>query len=59
MNHIADMARRQTPPLVAVDLSGLEFCDSSGLNALVRAWKQISTANGRLILLRPGARPPA
>ncbi|MEW9550522.1 STAS domain-containing protein [Nonomuraea sp. NPDC050783] len=43
------------PPLVVVDLRGVEFCDSSGLNALIRASSTVQAAGGRLVLsgLRP------
>ncbi|MFB4315953.1 STAS domain-containing protein [Actinomadura sp. 21ATH] len=54
--HVSQVVRLHVPPLVAVDLSGVEFFDSSGLNALIRAWKRVGTAGGRLVLLRPGPR---
>src|SRR6185437_15127187 len=39
--------------LVIVDLEGLEFIDSSGLAALVRAWKHARLAGGDLLLVAP------
>ncbi|MCK2215725.1 STAS domain-containing protein [Actinomadura sp. ATCC 31491] len=43
------------PPLVVADLGGVEFCDSSGLNALIQAANAVEAAGGRLVLsgLRP------
>ncbi|MFC4586274.1 STAS domain-containing protein [Sphaerisporangium corydalis] len=38
------------PPRLIFDLSELEFCDSSGLGALVRAYKQVRQADGLLAL---------
>ncbi|WP_067489768.1 STAS domain-containing protein [Actinomadura hibisca] len=40
---------------VAVDAADLRFCDSTGLNVLVRAWKRLRERQGRLIVLRPPA----
>ncbi|MGI5166197.1 STAS domain-containing protein [Spirillospora sp. CA-253888] len=40
---------------VAVDTADLRFCDSTGLNVLVRAWKRLRERQGRLIVLRPPA----
>ncbi|MFE7582475.1 STAS domain-containing protein [Streptomyces gardneri] len=41
---------------IVVDCSALEFCDSSGLNALLRARLRAQEAGGRLELA--GLRPP-
>ncbi|MFB4320612.1 STAS domain-containing protein [Actinomadura sp. 21ATH] len=41
---------------VALETSQLLFCDSSGLNALVRLWKRAAAASGRLVLVQPTAR---
>ncbi len=35
---------------IVADLSGLRFCDSSGISALVKAWKLLTDNGGRLIL---------
>jgi anti-sigma B factor antagonist len=42
-------------PTVIVDLSGTEFCDSSGLNVLVRALRRAQGDGGevRLVATRP------
>jgi anti-sigma B factor antagonist len=37
--------------LVAVDLSGCEFIDSSGLNALVNAHSELEGKGGRLVVV--------
>jgi anti-sigma B factor antagonist len=34
-----------------VDMSGTEFCDSTGLNVLVRAHKRLEEAGGELLLV--------
>ncbi|MGW7333978.1 STAS domain-containing protein [Streptomyces sp. NPDC054840] len=39
------------PDEIVVDLSGLSFCDSSGLNALIHA-QQTAAEHGRRIILR-------
>ncbi|MFG2006797.1 anti-sigma factor antagonist [Spirillospora sp. NPDC048911] len=49
-------AERDLPPQVALDLIALVFCDSSGLNLLIRAWKQITASGGRILLLQPRRR---
>ena len=43
----------QQRPRVAIDLSGLGFCDSSGLRCLVAAWKRVRGRDGQFLLLRP------
>lgn len=44
----------QDRPQLALELSQVTFCDSSGLNAFVRLWKRASAARGELVLVRPG-----
>jgi anti-sigma B factor antagonist len=41
---------------IALELSGLEFCDTSGLACFLNAHKALRRAGGSLILLRPPAR---
>jgi anti-sigma B factor antagonist len=41
------------PPNIAVEISELRFCDSSGLNLLVRTHKRVLAKGGRLLLIRP------
>ncbi|WP_433136336.1 STAS domain-containing protein [Actinomadura nitritigenes] len=43
-------------PRVALELSQVAFCDSSGLNAFIRLWKRARAARGELVLVRPGRR---
>ena len=38
------------PLLLVVDLSGLVFCDSTGLGTLVRASRRVHDAGGRCVL---------
>jgi anti-sigma B factor antagonist len=48
---LAAVCRGADPPLLIVDLSGLDFCDSSGLNALVQVWRRVDGAGGALALV--------
>lgn len=41
------------PPRVAVELSKVDFCDSSGIGLLVRIWQRLRAAGGQLVLVRP------
>jgi anti-anti-sigma factor len=38
-------------PVVVVDMTGTEFCDSTGLNVLVRALRQAEQADAELVLV--------
>jgi anti-sigma B factor antagonist len=38
-------------PVVVIDMTGTEFCDSTGLNVLVRALRQAEQANTELLLV--------
>jgi anti-sigma B factor antagonist len=53
---LSQVVSSRSEPQVAIDLSALKFCDSSGLNAILRAWKGIKAVGGRLVLLRPTPR---
>lgn len=44
------LGRCLRPPQVVMDLSAVDFCDSSGLGGLVWVWKQAHEAGGRLVL---------
>jgi anti-sigma B factor antagonist len=44
-----------TPPQVAVDLSRVSFCDSSGLGLLAKTSKRLRAIGGDLVLIRPQA----
>jgi anti-sigma B factor antagonist len=50
-----DAAEAARPTRLVVDLSGLEFIDSSGLSALVRA-RERASQNGHQLSLRQGPR---
>jgi anti-anti-sigma factor len=41
-------------PVIVVDMSGTEFCDSTGLNVLVRALGQAEEAGAELRLVMGG-----
>ena len=41
-------------PVIVVDMSGTEFCDSTGLNVLVRGLGQAEQAGGELRLVMGG-----
>jgi anti-anti-sigma factor len=49
MSSLADAGVRS----VVVDCSRLGFCDSSGLNVLLKSRQQVADAGGRLILAAP------
>ncbi|NRQ30265.1 STAS domain-containing protein [Nonomuraea sp. NN258] len=39
------------PPMMVLDVSGLTFCDSSGLSLLIAAWKKVEHCGGSLALI--------
>ncbi|HEX2314376.1 MAG TPA: STAS domain-containing protein [Thermomonospora sp.] len=43
----------ESSPWVVLEAAEVTFCDSSGLNVLIRAWRKAVEAGGRLVLLRP------
>ncbi|MFB4314850.1 STAS domain-containing protein [Actinomadura sp. 21ATH] len=53
------MIDQRSEPRIALELAELVFCDSSGLNALVRLWKRAAAADGELVLVAPQARVTA
>ncbi|MFG2006734.1 STAS domain-containing protein [Spirillospora sp. NPDC048911] len=54
-DQIGALIDARTAPRIALEMSRLTFCDSSGLNALIRLWKRAVAAGGQLVLLRPGS----
>lgn len=55
-DHLSRALLVDRPPRIALELSRVRFCDSSGLNALVRGWKRATAVGGELILLNPAPR---
>ncbi|HEY8479510.1 MAG TPA: STAS domain-containing protein [Spirillospora sp.] len=53
---LADMRELDGPPRVVMDVGGVDFCDSSGLNALIVLWKHAHRAGGEFVLARPERR---
>ncbi|MFB4295225.1 STAS domain-containing protein [Actinomadura sp. NTSP31] len=54
--HLSEAIGADGPPRVVVDVTGMTFCDSSGLNVLIRASKRIAAMRGRFVLVRPTER---
>lgn len=46
----------QTCPHLVLEVSAVEFCDTSGLNAVIGAYKRVTGAGGRLVLVGVGGR---
>jgi anti-anti-sigma factor len=44
-------AERECPTLVVIDLRGLDFMDSTGLNELVRATRRARAGQRRVVLV--------
>ena len=44
-------ASTRTPGTLVVDMSGTEFCDSSGIHVLVRAHKRAQSDGGELLMV--------
>lgn len=40
---------------LVVDMSGVEFCDSTGINVLLTAHRAAEARNGKLLLASPGS----
>jgi anti-sigma B factor antagonist len=51
---LIDRARARRRRKVLVDLTGVEFCDSTGLRALMGAERELRIAGGRLTIVCPG-----
>ncbi|MEV6977570.1 STAS domain-containing protein [Kitasatospora sp. NPDC093806] len=49
-----DAALATPGSVIVIDCAGLEFCDSSGLNLLVRARADAAAGGSRIELARPG-----
>ncbi|MEU8511035.1 STAS domain-containing protein [Kitasatospora sp. NPDC048722] len=49
-----DAALAAPGSVIVIDCAGLEFCDSTGLNALLRAQAEAAADDSRIELARPG-----
>lgn len=56
LDQVGLLIAQETPPRVALEVSQVDFCDSSGLNAFIRLWKRAAAGGGELVLLRARAR---
>lgn len=54
-NCLSELVSGPDQPRICIDLSRLEFCDSSGVGSMLRAWRAATRKGGALILLRPDA----
>jgi anti-sigma B factor antagonist len=52
-SELAATLRSADPALVVVDMSGVEFCDSTGMNVLLAAHRQACERGGDLSLAAP------
>ncbi|MEO5874711.1 MAG: STAS domain-containing protein [Streptosporangiaceae bacterium] len=48
--YVAGLTADLADPRVVLDLADLDFCDSDGIGALVRVWKDLDSAGGALCL---------
>ena len=53
---LADIRELGGRPRIVLDIGGIGFCDSSGLNALIVLWKAARRDGGELVLARPQRR---
>ncbi|WP_371494140.1 STAS domain-containing protein [Kitasatospora sp. NBC_00374] len=49
-----DAVLAEPPARLVVDCGGLDFCDSTGLNLLIRSQATAEAGGGRLVLAAPG-----
>ena len=52
-DHLSKLTGGRDQPRIGIDVSGLEFCDSSGIVSLLRAWRAAHERGGSLVLVRP------
>jgi anti-sigma B factor antagonist len=50
---LSELVLEAERPCVCIDLTALEFCDSSGIACMVRAWRTATRKGGLLIVVRP------
>ncbi|GIH80667.1 STAS domain-containing protein [Planobispora longispora] len=53
---IAEATRLISPPRLVIDVQYLDFCDSSGLNLMVKTLHRVQREGGRLVLSGVGGR---
>ncbi|MFG2085293.1 MULTISPECIES: STAS domain-containing protein [unclassified Spirillospora] len=46
LDQVGVLIAQDTPPHVALEVSQVDFCDSSGINAFVRLWKRAAADGG-------------
>jgi anti-sigma B factor antagonist len=52
---LTELVHKAEQPRICLDVSGLEFCDSSGIACMMRALRAVREKDGALSLLRPRA----
>lgn len=52
-NALATLLRGTSPERVVIDMSGVEFCDSTGMNVLLAGLKRLKEKGGTLELAAP------
>ena len=50
---VSEIVNSTHEPRLCIDLSRLDYCDSSGIASILRAWRAATSQGGRLIVLRP------
>jgi anti-sigma B factor antagonist len=50
---LSELVLEAERPCVCIDLTALEFCDSSGIACMVRAWRTATRKGGLLVVVRP------
>lgn len=55
-DRVEALIRQPSSPRIALQVSQVGFCDSAGINTLVRLWKRAGAAGRELVLLRPHPR---
>jgi anti-sigma B factor antagonist len=56
IDQVGRLLAQERTPRIALELSRVTFCDSSGINAFIRLWKRTGADGGELVLLRPAPR---
>ncbi|MDL4813133.1 STAS domain-containing protein [Actinomadura opuntiae] len=56
LDQVGRLIALTTSPCIALEMSGVTFCDSSGINAVVRLWKRTKAVDGQIMVLCPRPR---